>query len=159
MRQSSGARSTSRLARERVVALIYEAEAKGVPLEDLVDRQILPLESLESELTLGLSRRIEDVDALLGDAAEGWAVERMNAVDRAILRLGVYELAHRDVVPTAVILNEAVELAQTYSTSRSGAFVNGVLSAVAGRLRGGGPDEAEEDDDADETEEVADGQG
>lgn len=62
----------------------------------------------------------------------------MPAVDRAVLRMGAFELAHRPDVPTAAAISEAVELAKTYSTEESGRFVNGVLAAVAGEVRGGG---------------------
>ena len=60
----------------------------------------------------------------------------MAPVDRAILRLAAYELAHRPRTPVAVVLNEAVELANLYSTESSGRFVNGVLATIARRVRG-----------------------
>ena len=132
---SAGERSASRPARERVVSLLYEADAKEQPLGDLVQHQILPLEELEAVLADGVERHGEEIDALLKKIAVGWTLNRMNMVDRAVLRLAVYELGHRAEVPTAVVLNEAVELAQTYSTASSGRFVNGVLSTAAERLR------------------------
>ena len=69
--------------------------------------------------------------------ARNWQLSRMPALDRAILRLGAFELAHRPDVPTAAVINEAVELAKEYSTDDSGRFVNGVLSAVAADVRPG----------------------
>ena len=67
--------------------------------------------------------------------ARNWDVDRMPALDRAILRLATYELIHRPDVPTAVVISEAVELAKSYSTDDSSRYVNGVLSAVAGAVR------------------------
>ena len=132
---SAGERSASRPARERVVSLLYEADAKEQPLEACLGQQVIPLDDLESLLASGVATRIQEIDALLASAAVGWTVKRMNSIDRAILRLAVYELGHRSDVPTAVILNEAVELAQTYSTATSGRFVNGVLASAASQLR------------------------
>jgi N utilization substance protein B len=76
------------------------------------------------------------IDALLGEAAVGWELDRMPAVDRAVLRLAVYELLEEPGVPAAVVLDEAVALAGEYSTDDSGRFVNGVLATVASRVRG-----------------------
>ena len=72
---------------------------------------------------------------LIGDAAIGWDLDRMAVVDRNVLRLAVAELLDCPDVPTAVILNEAVELASAYSTDDSGRFVNGVLATLATRIR------------------------
>ena len=130
-----GARSDARRARERVLGLLYEAEAREVDLLDLVGRQDLPPEPLAVELIEGVATHAEAIDALLDEVAVDWSVPRMAPVDRAILRLAVYELAHRSQVPAAVVLNEAVELANLYSTASSGRFVNGILATVARRLR------------------------
>ena len=70
------------------------------------------------------------VDGSLSGYAEGWTVERMPGVDRAVLRLGVYELLWRPDVPEAVVIDEAVELAKTLSTDESPRFVNGVLARL-----------------------------
>jgi N utilization substance protein B len=70
------------------------------------------------------------LDAEIGAVSSGWRIERMPAVDRAILRLALYELRHTDT-PLGVVIDEAVELAKRYSTERSGAFVNGVLAKLA----------------------------
>ena len=73
---------------------------------------------------------------LLGRHATGWSVERMPAVDRCVLEMATFELLDEADVPVAVVLDEAVELAKTYSTEDSGRYVNGVLSAVASEVRG-----------------------
>jgi transcription antitermination protein NusB len=73
---------------------------------------------------------LERIDEILADYAEGWTVQRMPGVDRAVLRLGVYELLWRADVPDAVVIDEAVELAKSLSTEESPRFVNGVLARV-----------------------------
>jgi N utilization substance protein B len=83
-----------------------------------------------AELVEGVVAHRERIDELLGSYAEGWTVERMPGVDRAVLRLGVFELLWRPEVPDAVAIDEAVELAKTLSTDESPRFVNGVLARV-----------------------------
>jgi N utilization substance protein B len=102
------------------------------------------LESLPTEpdeyaraLLEGVAKHQDELDALLGEYSEHWSVERMPAVDRAVLRLGCYELAHEPEVPTAVVITEAVELAKQYSTKDSGRFVNGLLARIAQQVREG----------------------
>lgn len=130
-----GARSEARGARERALALLYEAEARQLDTLELLRRQDLPPHPLAAELVEGVAAHGAAIDELLGDVAVDWSVPRMAPVDRAILRLAVYELAHRPQTPTAVVLNEAVELANLYSTESSSRFVNGVLATVARQVR------------------------
>jgi len=78
----------------------------------------------------GVVEHRAELDERIGQVATGWRVERMPPVDRNILRLGLYELTYSDT-PVGVVISEAVELAKTYSTARSGAFVNGVLAKLA----------------------------
>ena len=82
----------------------------------------------------GVGTHQRDLDRRIAAASERWPLHRMPVVDRTILRLALYELLHEST-PTAVVLNEAVELAKRYSTKKSGAFVNGVLSTLAGQVR------------------------
>ena len=84
---------------------------------------------------VGVGENQDDLDAVIASHARNWDVDRMPALDRAILRLATYELMHRPDVPTAVVISEAVELAKSYSTDDSSRYVNGVLSAVAGAVR------------------------
>lgn len=86
----------------------------------------------------GVIAHSDELDHAIGGASDHWSIERMPVIDRAILRLGLYELRHAPATPAAVIVNEAVRLAKTYSTQRSGAFVNGVLAALAETERPGG---------------------
>jgi N utilization substance protein B len=123
--------------------LLYEAETKDLsPTELLAELPVAP-EQYASELVLGVERRAEEVDRLLGRHATGWAVERMPMVDRCVLRMAAYELLDELEVPVAVVLDEAVELAKTYSTEDSGRYVNGVLSAVATEVRTNEPEKAD----------------
>ena len=114
--------------------LLYEAESKGVsPSSLLAELQIRP-ERYATELILGVSERAGELDALIVRHANDWALARMPVIDRQLLRLATFELLCRPDVPAAVVLDEAVELAKSYSTENSGRFVNGVLAAVAVEL-------------------------
>lgn len=126
-----GARSDARGARERALGLLYEAESREVGVRELLSRQDLPPSPLATELIEGVATHLAAIDDLLEEVAVDWSVARMAPVDRAILRLAVYELTHRPRTPVAVVLNEAVELANLYSTASSGRFVNGVLATIA----------------------------
>lgn len=124
-----------REARERAIALCYEAEAKSLtPVEILESLPAAPM-AYTSALVTGFTEKAEEVDAVIETHSQGWSLRRMPAMDRAILRVGSYELAFREDVPMAVIIDEAVELAKDYSTEKSGRFINGVLAAVAAAVR------------------------
>jgi N utilization substance protein B len=124
-----------RQARERALSLLYEAETKGVPPAEVL--AALPLEPapFATDLVSGVGEHGEQVDGFIRRFAKGWALERMPAIDRALLRIGVFELLHRPDVPTPAILSEAVELASRFSTEESGRFVNGVLGHIAREVR------------------------
>jgi N utilization substance protein B len=121
-------------ARKRAVDVLYEDDLRSADvLTTLADRQALgdpPLNEFTVELVRGVHEHLERVDEILTQYAEGWSVARMPDVDRAVLRLAVYELMYRDDVPHAVVIDEAVELAKTLSTDESPRFVNGVLARV-----------------------------
>jgi N utilization substance protein B len=127
-----------RLARERALELLYEAEAKDVDPVDLLP--LLPLEPdrYAVELVEGVSAHRARIDELIERFALDWRLDRMPAVDRAVVRLATFELAERADVPTGVVLSEAVELAKRFSTEESGRFVNGLLARIAEELRPGG---------------------
>ena len=121
-------------ARKRALDVLYESDVRGVaPLATLAERVELaepPVNEYTIELVEGVHAHRDRIDAILADYAEGWTIARMPDVDRAILRLGVYELLWRDEVPDPVAIDEAVELAKTLSTDESPRFVNGVLARV-----------------------------
>jgi N utilization substance protein B len=127
---------TRRQARERALSLLYEAEVKGESPEAVLSGLPADPDRFAGELVAGVGAHAEEIDGWLRRYARDWAVERMPAIDRALLRIGVYELLHRPDVPTAVVIAEAVELASRFSTEDSGRFVNGVLARIADEVRG-----------------------
>lgn len=120
-----------REARERALELLYEAEVKDTTAGELISTLPIAPDAYSSVLAEGVDAHREEIDGLLRDHAKGWSLERMPAVDRALLRLATYELLHQPDVPVGVVISEAVELASEFSTDDSGRFVNGVLSAIA----------------------------
>ena len=127
---------TRREARERALSLLYEADAKGASPAAVLDDQVLAPEAFAADLVAGVEEHQAEVDGLIRQFAKGWTLERMPVIDRTLLRMGIYELAHRPDVPTGAVISEAVELAKRYSTDDSGRFVNGVLAAIAADVRG-----------------------
>ncbi len=121
--------------RERALALLYEAEAKGITPAEAVAAQPVPLDGYALDLVLGVGEQRADLDARISRLAHNWALERMPTLDKVVLRMAGFELGQRPDVPTGVILNEAVELAKRYSTDDSGRFVNGLLAKLVGELR------------------------
>ena len=122
-------------ARKRAVDVLYESDARGIAATRTLDERVEladpPISGFTVSLIEGVATNSARIDEILTAYAEGWSVERMPGVDRAILRLGVYELLWRESdVPSAVVIDEAVELAKTLSTDESPRFVNGVLARV-----------------------------
>ena len=121
-------------ARKRALDVLYESDLREVdPLTTLAERRALagpPVNEYTVVLVEGVQSHRDRIDAILAEYAEGWTLARMPGVDRAVLRLGVYELLWRDEVPDAVAIDEAVELAKALSTDESPRFVNGVLARV-----------------------------
>lgn len=131
-----------REARERALALCYEMDVRGLVAADLLaDLPVAP-DEYTATLVEGVDGHRPDLDALIDKVAEHWTVERMPVIDRNALRIGCFEMLERPDIPTAVVINEAVELAKRYSTEDSGRFVNGVLARLAREIRGQAPEEA-----------------
>jgi N utilization substance protein B len=135
--RAAPALGTRRQARERALSLLYEAEAKGVAPDQVLTELPVPPDRFAAELVMGVGEHLDEIDTRIERYARDWAVERMPAVDRTLLRIGVFELVHRPDVPTAVVISEAVELARRFSTEDSGRFVNGVLAGIAAAVRPG----------------------
>lgn len=129
---------TRRQARERALSLLYEAEAKGMAPEEVLAALPVEPDRFAVELVTGVGDHMDEVDGWLRRYARDWALERMPAIDRSLLRIGVFELRYRLDVPTAVVISEAVELASRYSTEDSGRFVNGLLAGIAEEVRAAG---------------------
>ena len=121
-------------ARKRALDILFEAELRGLPvLELLSERQSLgetPVPEYAAELVRGVAVHQPEIDNLISENSVDWTLERMPAVDRNVLRLGVYELLWADDVPDGVAISEAVLLAQDLSTDASPAFVNGLLARI-----------------------------
>jgi len=122
-------------ARERALYLLYEAHSKGIAPADTIDLQVVEPDDLTQELVRGVDTHLAALDEQIAAKAKGWTLARMPVLDLSVMRLAAYELLERPHVPTAVVLNEAVELAKRYSTDDSGRFVNGVLAAIAADVR------------------------
>jgi N utilization substance protein B len=124
-----------REARERALGLLYEADAKGETPADVVSGQDLEPDEFATDIVRGVGDHFEESDELIRRYAKGWTLERMPVIDRTLLRMAIYELAHRPDIPTGAVISEAVELAKRYSTDDSGRFVNGMLGRIAEEVR------------------------
>ena len=127
-------------ARKRAVDAVFAADLRKIsPLTLLDDVADLAADRQNQEAIFGYAREIvqgvvnnhEEIDDLLETYSQGWALDRMPNLDRAILRVAVWEILHNPDVPDAVAVNEAVEMAKELSTDDSGSFVNGLLSRIA----------------------------
>lgn len=129
-----------RESREKVFQTLFMMDALGVgpdvaiPLFALISDPASDAEYY-GETVRGVWERREEIDALIGEAAEHWRVGRMALVDRNILRLGAYELSPGSDIPFAVAINEAVELGKRFGAEDSGAFINGILDRISGIAR------------------------
>jgi transcription antitermination protein NusB len=127
--------ATRREAREQALGLCYELEARDLSADDLLAGLAAQADDYAAMLVRGVDEHREEIDALLRKLSEHWAVERMPAVDRALLRIGGFELGWEPELSTAIVIDEAVALAQQYSTKESGRFVNALLARMAAELR------------------------
>ncbi|HET8738665.1 MAG TPA: transcription antitermination factor NusB [Acidimicrobiia bacterium] len=113
--------------RDLALERLYEFETRGELASDIGGRAGAIVEGVVSNL--------DELDEMIESVAEHWSVARMPVIDRNIIRIGLYELLSDPMTPTAVVISEAVRLAQTYSTERSSSFVNGVLATLARTIR------------------------
>ena len=128
---------TRRAARDRALELLYEAETKGLSVDEVLAGLPVAPDDLAVELVRGVAADGDRIDELVASrVAPRWTLARLASLDRAVLRLGTYELLDRLDRTQAVIINEAVVLARKYGTDDSPRFVNGVLSAIARSVRG-----------------------
>jgi N utilization substance protein B len=122
--------------------MLFQIEASGVTADQAIDLYWRSFaadadpegRAYADDAVRGVAATQEEIDQRIREASTHWRLERMGRVDRNVLRLGAWELAHRPDVPRAVSLDEAVELAKSYGTDDSGAFVNGVLNKIAESL-------------------------
>jgi N utilization substance protein B len=135
------------MAREAALQVLFaadhvhpelEVEAARSAFEEVCEEFKLPRRThvRALELAVGVARNRKDIDLAIGRASENWKVERLAAVDRAVLRIATYELLHEPETPPEVVIDEAVEIARRFGGERSPAFVNGVLDVIARQVRG-----------------------
>ena len=127
-------------ARKRAVDLLFEAEARGISAAEVAEARnalaekqsedVSPLNPYTVTVARGVTDHTAHIDDLIAAHLQGWTLDRLPAVDRAILRVAVWELLHAEDVPEPVAVDEAVELAKQLSTDDSPGFVNGVLGQV-----------------------------
>ena len=132
-------------AREAAVQMLYQWEVGRCSLDEVLstfwmhdDSQATTLSddhrAFAQKLAAGVVDTVGSLDPVIGEATEHWRIERMNVMDRLILRLAVYEFLHEADTPARVIINEALELARTFSNDDSVRFINGVLDAIRRRF-------------------------
>jgi N utilization substance protein B len=127
-------------ARKRALDILYSADVRQIPIEQALAAEAERAANEPSregswlyarELVDGVVDHRAEIDELIETYAQGWTLARMPAVDRAILRIGVWELLYNDEIPTGVAISEAVEAATVLSTDDSSGFINGLLAKIA----------------------------
>ena len=126
-------------ARKRAVDLLFEAEARGLSPVEIVEvrtalteakQDVAALNPYTETVARGVGEHTAHIDDLISSHLQGWTLDRLPAVDRAILRVAVWELLYAEDVPEPVAVDEAVQLAKELSTDESPSFINGVLGQV-----------------------------
>jgi N utilization substance protein B len=137
--------SGRRAAREAALQMLYQWEVGRTgpheaivtywPARDVDEQLTEPLREFANDLVRGTIARVAEIDALLAAHAVNWRVERMTILDRLVLRLATYELLAAPDTPSRVVINEAIELARSYTGDEAVGFVNGVLDAIRKELK------------------------
>jgi N utilization substance protein B len=129
-------------ARKRAVDMLFAADERGVPVSEIVAAEALRAASepdresswlYARDIVDGVVENLDDIDEAISSNSRGWTLERMPAVDRAILRCAAWEILFNPEIPAGVATSEAVSLAGELSTEESSGFVNGLLSTIANR--------------------------
>ncbi|MFH1454389.1 MAG: transcription antitermination factor NusB [Armatimonadota bacterium] len=130
-----------RFGRELIMQGLYQLEMTGIPEEDILDFLIKKIRKepcvdiqdivgFVKENFAGIAANKEAIDKLIKEKSKNWHFDRINKVDKSILRLAIYELYYREDIPESVSINEAIEIAKKYSTGDSSKFINGILGAI-----------------------------
>ena len=138
-------KETRHQARRAALQMLYQWEVGRLSMfevrqtfwshgADVADSLSDDLRAFATRLANGVAESISEVDPLITEAAEHWRIERMNVMDRLILRLATYEFLHQPETPGKVIINEALELARTFSGDEAVRFINGILDAIRKKL-------------------------
>lgn len=129
-------------ARKRAVDMLFAADVRGVPVSEIVAAEALRAASepdresswlYARDIVDGVVENLNEIDEAIATNSRGWTLERMPAVDRAILRCAAWEILFNPEIPAGVATSEAVTLAGELSTEESSGFVNGLLSTIANR--------------------------
>ncbi|RDV82984.1 transcription antitermination factor NusB [Ammonifex thiophilus] len=129
-----------RRAREAALMVLFQVDVGGAVVEEALERTLAEWRlgnasrEFATSLVLGTLAHRPQIDRVIEELSRGWRLERMNRVDRNVMRLALYELLFRQDIPPAVAINEAVELAKRYGGEESPRFVNGILGKVAENL-------------------------
>jgi len=126
-------------ARKQALDLLYETDIRGTDLLETLEARDIPAEGPDArpireyarELVNGVSDNRRKIDELITTYAQGWDMDRLPAVDRNILRLGIYEILWSTSVPTSVAIDEALDLAKELSSDDSSKYIHGVLGRIA----------------------------
>lgn len=127
-------------ARKRALDILYNADVRQIPFSESLRAEAERAANEPAreaswlyarEIVDGVIDHAEEIDGLIAQLSKGWTLARMPLVDRAILRIGVWEILHNDEVPDGVAISEAVEAATALSTDDSAGFINGLLASVA----------------------------
>ena len=137
-------RESRHRAREVALQMLYQWEVGRLSMFEVrqtfwthapdAEQLSEPLRAFATTLADGVVAHVQRIDPMIGEAAEHWRIERMNVMDRLILRLAVYEFLEERETPAKVIINEALELARTFSADDAVRFINGILDAVRRKL-------------------------
>lgn len=127
-----------RKAREYALQMLFQTDftGKNIDSENLAEfwsdkKENTDVKEFAEELVRGTINRLDEIDSIIERVAENWILQRMAAVDRNILRFAVYEILYRKDIPSAVTINEAIEIAKKFSSVEAAPFINGILDRVA----------------------------
>ena len=132
-----GARTKSR---KRALDILYGADVRGESINEALaaetaraagDPKRASSWEYARDIVVGITAHGDEIDELIETYSQGWAISRMPAIDRALLRIGLWEILYNDAVPDSVAISEAVESARVHSTEDSAGFVNGLLGRIA----------------------------
>lgn len=121
-----------RSGRKIALDILYEHEVSGHPVKEVLGRYRNQANfEFVGTLVNGVQENQAELDALISGHSKDWAIERMPVIDRILLRIALFEIFHLEEVPAPVAINEAVEMAKTYSTEDSSRFINGMLGKIS----------------------------
>jgi N utilization substance protein B len=121
--------------RRAAVFICYQRDVTGAAVDDLIDRGVPAATSFTRELVEGVDNHGDELDDLIEEHAIGWTLSRIAPLERAILRIALFEILHRSDIPDEVAIDEAVETAKLYCSAEAPSFVNGILAGALEEVR------------------------